>query len=64
VFNFEHNSSEIEHLGGTPLADDNAAVAFGKQVIQDLKCGAEADAGGAMLIMEGERIVARIPFES
>ena len=27
------NSSEIEHLGDMPLADDDAATAFGKQVI-------------------------------
>jgi hypothetical protein len=34
-----NNSSEIEHLGGVPLPDDDAAIAFGKQVIQDLKRG-------------------------
>jgi hypothetical protein len=59
-----NNSSEIEHLGGVPLPDDDAATAFGKQVIQDLKPGHEPCAGGTMLITEGERTVARIPFES
>ncbi len=56
-------SGEIEVLGGTPLLDDDAAIAFGKQVIRDLKHDAKECAGWAMLITEGARTVAAIPFE-
>jgi len=53
----------IEVLGGTPLADDDAAIAFSKQVIRDLQHDAKECAGWAMLITEGARSVGAIPFE-
>ena len=53
----------IEVLGGTPLVDDDAAIAFSKQVIRDLKHDAKECAGWAMLITEGARSVGAIPFE-
>jgi hypothetical protein len=56
-------SGRIEVLGGTLLADDDAAVAFGKQVIRDLNHDAKECAGWAMLITEGARTVGAIPFE-
>jgi len=56
-------SGGIEVLGGTPLDDDDAAIAFGKQVIRDLKHDAKECAGWAMLITEGARTVGAIPFE-
>jgi hypothetical protein len=63
------NGSGPEDLGGIALADDVEAIAFGKQVIQDLK--AFQDLKGfvdhytrwSMGITEGERIVDTIPFE-
>jgi hypothetical protein len=56
-------SGGIEVLGGTPLVDDNAAIAFSKQVIRDLKHDAKECAGWAMRITEGARTVGAIPFE-
>jgi hypothetical protein len=56
-------SGGIEVLGGTPLDDDAAAIAFSQQVIRDLKHDAKECAGWAMLITEGARTVGAIPFE-
>lgn len=51
-----------EDLGGMALVDDNEAIAFGKQVIQDLKSYADQYARWSMGITEGERIVDTIHF--
>jgi hypothetical protein len=56
------NGSGREELGGMALADDAEAIAFAKQVIQDLKSYADQYARWSMEITEGERIVGTIPF--
>jgi hypothetical protein len=57
------NGGKIEVLGATPLANDDAAIAFGKRVIQDFKRHSEQYPGWVILISEGDRTVAAIPFE-
>jgi hypothetical protein len=57
------NGSGPEDLGGMALGDDDEAIAFGKEVIQDLKRNADQYARWSMYITEDERIVGTIPFE-
>jgi hypothetical protein len=58
-----HSASGREDLGGIDVADDAEAIAFGQQVIQDLKPEAGRYEQWSMDITEGERIVGTIPFE-
>jgi hypothetical protein len=59
-----NDATEIEGLGGMALADDDMALAFGKQVIRDLmREDAEQYAGWTMNVAEDERAVASIPFD-
>jgi hypothetical protein len=51
-----NDATEIEELGGMALANDGEALAFGKQIIQDLM------REGAEQVAEDERAVANIPF--
>jgi hypothetical protein len=58
-----NDATEIEELGGMALANDGEALAFGKQIIQDLmRDGAEQYARWTMEVAEDERAVANIPF--
>src|SRR3954468_13371070 len=57
------DGSGPDGLGGMELRDDDAALAFGKRVIRDLRQG-DRSASGVMLIAEGERTVGVIPFPS
>jgi hypothetical protein len=64
------NGSGPDDLGGMALADDAEAIAFGKQVIQDLKgfqnLQSSVDhqyARWSLHVTEAERIVETIPFD-
>jgi hypothetical protein len=58
-----HNDTQVEKLGSMALYDDDAALAFGKQIIQDLLSkDDEHYSGWTVEITEGDRRVAAIPF--
>jgi uncharacterized protein DUF6894 len=57
------DGSGREDLGGMALADDDEAIAFGNQVIQDLQSQADRSERWCMDISEGERILGTIRFE-
>ena len=64
-FAIQNDGTGIESLGGWALADDGAALTFGKRVIQDLlETDADRYATWAMDIAEGARVVGSIPFEA
>lgn len=58
-------NGEREELGGIELADDEAALNFGRQVVRDAM-GTEPGryAGSTMDITENERSVGSIAFEA
>jgi hypothetical protein len=59
-----NDATEIEKLGAMELANDNAALAFGRRMIRDLmREGAEQHAGWTMDVAKGERAVASILFD-
>ena len=56
-------SNEIDSLGITLVADDDAALALGKQLTRELMQEyAEHYSGSTMDITEGDRTVGSIPF--
>jgi hypothetical protein len=56
-------SNEIDSLGVTLMADDDAALALGKQLTRELMQEyAEHYSGSTMDITEGDRTVGSIPF--
>jgi hypothetical protein len=58
-----HNDTRVEELGSMTLVDDDAALAFGKQVIRDLLDNDNEHYSGSTLeITEDERRVASIGF--
>ena len=62
LFNL-HNDAQVEKLGSMALVDDDAALAFGKQVIRDLlDKDKERYSGWTLEITEGDRRVASIGF--
>ena len=64
-FAVRDGATEIEKLGSMTLANDDAALAFGRRMIRDLmREGAEQYAGWTMDVAKGERAVASIPFDS
>jgi hypothetical protein len=64
-FAVRNSATEIEKLGSMELANDDAALAFGKRMIRDLmREGAEQYARWTMDIAEDERAVASIPFDA
>jgi len=58
-----NDATEIEKLGAMALANDDAALAFGRLMIRDLmrEC-AEQHAGWTMDVAEDERAVGSISF--
>jgi hypothetical protein len=59
-----HNGSRVPDPDGTILPDDNAALAFGKQVIRELMHGDPSQyEGWFMEITESERTIASIGFD-
>ena len=66
IYNFSlHNAdgSDREYAGRLPLADDNAARAFGKAMIRDMMLGdTPRYAGWTMDVAKGTRPVCSIPF--
>jgi hypothetical protein len=62
-FTLRNDGDRVDDLGFMGLADDGEALAFGKQVIQDLVHGDRNYAGWIIEITEGERPVGNIPFE-
>jgi hypothetical protein len=64
-FAVRNGATEIEKLGRVALANDDAALAFGRLMIRDLmREGAEQYAGWTMDVAEDERAVASIPFDA
>jgi hypothetical protein len=64
-FAVRNSATEIEKLGSMELANDDAALAFGKRMIRDLmREGAEQYPRWTMDIAEDERAVASIPFDA
>jgi len=62
LFNL-HNDAQVEKLGSMALVDDDAALAFGKQVIRDLlDKDDEHHSGWTLEITQGDRRVASIGF--
>jgi hypothetical protein len=62
LFNL-HNDTLVEELGSMALVDDDAALAFGKQVIRDLlDKDDEHYSGWTLEITEDDRRVASIGF--
>jgi hypothetical protein len=58
-----HNYTRVEELGCMMLVDDDAALAFGKQVIRDLLDNDDEHyIGWTLEITEDERRVASIGF--
>lgn len=57
-----YNGCGSDHLGGLTLPHDDAAVAFGKQVLRDLT--GDQYARSSMHILERGRIVDAIPFRA
>jgi hypothetical protein len=58
-------NSKIENLGGLAMANDAAAIDFGKLVVQDLiQRHSEQRAGLTMEITERARAVFSVDFES
>ena len=56
-------AAQTERLGSIELRDDTDAVAFGEQVIRDMKrSGPVLCAGWTMKIMEGERTAGEVLF--
>jgi hypothetical protein len=48
----------LEHLGGLALASDDAAIAFGREVVQDLiKLFSDQYSGGVLVITDSGRRV-------
>ena len=66
IYNFStHNAdgSDQEYAGRLPLADDNAARAFGRAMIRDMMLGdTQRYAGWTMDVAKGTRPVCSIPF--
>ena len=63
-FAVRNSATEIEKLGSMELANDDAALAFGKRMIRDLmREGAKQYAGWTMNVAEDERAVASIRFD-
>ncbi len=63
-FAVRNGTTEIEKLGSMALANDDAALAFGEQLIRDLmREGAEQHAGWTMDVKEDERAVGSISFD-
>jgi hypothetical protein len=63
---FPQDPREVWMAAGTSgmgLVDDGEVLAFGKQVIRDLKHRDRNYAGWIMDLTEGERPVGNIPFE-
>jgi hypothetical protein len=56
------NGGGSDRLGGLTLPHDDAAVAFGKQVLRDLT--GDQYAQSFMHIIEHDRIVGAIPFRA
>ena len=58
-------NSKTENLGGLAMANDAAAIEFGKLVVQDLiRRHPEQHAGWTMEITERDRAVFSVDFES
>jgi hypothetical protein len=57
------DAAEAEALGGVVLEDDRDALSFGKGVVTDLLAGAGEQTGLTLTILEGDRIVGRIPVD-
>ena len=63
-FAVRNGATEIEKLGSMALANDDAALAFGRRMIRDLmREGAEQYAGWTMDVAEDERAVGSISFD-
>ena len=66
IYNFStHNAdgSDREYAGRLPLANDNAARAFGKAMIRDMmRDDTLRYAGWTMDVAKGTRLVCSIPF--
>jgi hypothetical protein len=59
-----HSDTKMEDLGFMRLDGDNAAVAFGEQIIRDLLIEDHGKyTGWSMEINAGERLVATIAFD-
>jgi hypothetical protein len=60
-----HSDDDIEALGVMRLGDDDEARLFGAEIIRDLmENAAQRYAAYTMDIVQGERVVASIPFGS
>jgi hypothetical protein len=58
-----HDDTQVEELGSMALVDDDAALAFGKQVIRDLLDKDDDHCSGWTLeIIDSDRRIASIRF--
>ena len=57
------DAAEAEVLGGVVLEDDRDALSFGKGVVTDLREGTGRQTELTLTILEGRRIVGRIPVD-
>jgi hypothetical protein len=63
-FDLQNGGNRLDALSGVTLADDGAALAFGKRLMRELlDRNPEQHARWTMEINEGERTVHRIPLE-
>jgi hypothetical protein len=64
-FSIRDSGTELEELGFDGFDSDTGAIAFGKQVIEDLMCNEpEQYFGWIMDIAQGVRAVASISFSA
>jgi hypothetical protein len=64
-FDLQSDGERLDALGGVTLADDGAALSFGKRVIRELlEKNHEQHAHWTMEIKDGDRTVHSIPVET